>query len=171
MIPVPHAVMNDYVSILKVRHYPPMVFSDERPDGGGGKRRTATLSSPWVWLAKGAVLCCPQGKNPQESHLTHLPPLLCHPSASGWLRYPSYSDSAGAHQPEDNDDLYSLRAGEDCKRAEKPAGFLIPCIAGYIFSIKPAQINFQLTSPINLLIDKVPPICFIAGSNVCNYSK
>jgi hypothetical protein len=70
------------------------------------------------------VLCRPQGENPEKSHRSHLPPLLCHPPFAGRLRHPRYSESARPLQLENHHDLHPLCAGKDHQGSPEPAGYL-----------------------------------------------
>jgi len=54
--------------------------------------------------------------------------LFCNASSAGQLRYPDDTDTSGPQRCKDYDDLYALRAKQDDKGSEKPAGFLEPSL-------------------------------------------
>lgn len=73
-------------------------------------------------LQKALYWAVRRAKIPKKSHRPHFPSFLRYPSVAGQLRHPRHSETAGARQLEDDDDLYPLRSGQDGQRANKSAG-------------------------------------------------
>ena len=107
MLLVPNSVFNNYLAHLKKRGLPVEIFAEYKK-----------------WLRYYLDFCDKYPVPDNKSERVRMFTDKLSEKKAGQLRHPGDPEAPGAREPEDDDDLHPLRAGQDGERAEKPARFL-----------------------------------------------